>query len=131
MFNLFKKTNTPDNKKELFAWLNNINLNSKPTNDVKAYWFGLFETPNGYTIYLTGSNTYDENDSDWACNVDFAPKEKYMELGLKGYKWEDVLKIAIDLVKSFIESEDYKKHFISKADHIAIGFDDGDLIKII
>lgn len=127
MFNLFKEIKK-DNKKDFLNWLNGIT--NRPSGNIQAYWFGLFESEKGYVIYLTGSNNYDEVDDDWACNIDFTPENKYLDLGLKGYKWEDVLDIATNLIKDFTKSEEYKKHFISKADHIAVGFDDGDLIKI-
>jgi hypothetical protein len=37
----------------------------------------LFETPNGYSAYLAESGHYDEEDSDWASDETFTPKERY------------------------------------------------------
>src|SRR5574343_1707615 len=98
-----------NNARNFSTWLSS--MHDDPAN-IQAYFFGLFETNNGYTIYLTGSNTYNEADDDWACSNDFYPKNKFFDLGLKDRKWEEVLNSTINLIKDFMKSEDYKNHFI-------------------
>ena len=59
-------------------WLDQMNVETSclPA-DIVAFNFGLFETENGYGIYLIGSKSYDEQDDDWACDIDFEPEDKY------------------------------------------------------
>jgi hypothetical protein len=37
-------------------WLEDIIKTENPSKDIIAYNFGVFETPEGYEIYLVGSN---------------------------------------------------------------------------
>lgn len=117
----------------LQEWLSKICETEKPDKSVIAYNFGLFETENGYTIYLTGSKEYDEDDEDWVLNDDFKPSLNYYPLPAgeyKSLKWEQVLeKIRVQL-KDFTKTNDFKNSFFSKAKAITTGFDDGDLVKI-
>jgi hypothetical protein len=61
-------------------WIDGITKAENPDKTIVAYYFGLFETHDGYTIYLVGSKEYDSEDDDWACNNDFSPSEKYLPL---------------------------------------------------
>lgn len=84
-------------------------------------------------MYLIGSKKYDSEDEDWACNIDYEPKEKYFDLydnELNNSDWEFVLNYAVMLIENFIKTEDYKSSFLEKAKHITTGFDDGNLTKI-
>ena len=119
--------------KEFNSWIEGINKADTPTEDIIAYWFGLFETANGYTMYLIGSKDFDENDDDWACNNDFEPKSKYFDLPsnyVKGKNWQSVLNDSISLVNQFLKSEEFDNSILKNASAIAIGFDDGDLHRI-
>jgi len=68
-------------EREFNNWIEEINMKESSVNGILAFWFGLFETENGYTMYLTGSNEFDEEDDDWACSIDFEPKDKYFDDG--------------------------------------------------
>ena len=72
-------------------WLGDIIVAEKPEITIIAYWFGLFESTEGYEIYLIGTKTFDEDDPDWVCNPDFIPKNKYLTVGLKDAEWQSVL----------------------------------------
>ena len=72
-------------------WLNDIIETEKPGNDILAYWFGIYESTGGYEIYLIGSKVFDDNNDDWASNVDFAPQNKYLSLGQNGVSWGVIL----------------------------------------
>lgn len=114
-------------------WVKNINSNEKIENNIKAFNFGLFETENGYTMYLIGAKEYKENDDDWATVVDFEPTDKYFEMDksiIKDKDWKEVLKLSTDLVSDYVKSKGFENSFLKNAEVITVGFDDGDLIRI-
>jgi hypothetical protein len=117
----------------LQEWLFKMCDTETPDKSIIAYNFGLFETENGYTIYLIGSKEYDKDDQDWATNNDFEPSLKYYPLPTSQYKnleWEKVLERIKYQLKDFTKTEKFKNSFFAKAKAITTGFDDGDLIKI-
>jgi hypothetical protein len=68
-------------KEEIIHWLRIIETHEGvPPADVIAFNFGLFESDQGYRMYLVGSLEYSEDDDDWACIE--LPKEEYRYLRL-------------------------------------------------
>ena len=119
--------------KEFNKWISGINKNEKPKDDIIAFWFGLFESANGYTMYLIGSKEFDKNDDDWACNSDFEPKNKYFDLPsdyVFGKNWETVLNDSLSILTEYISSNEFNKSIFKDATAIAVGFDDGDLHRL-
>ncbi len=115
-------------QKEIFYWLNRISDSEELPKNIIAILIGLFESDNGYTIYLIGSKTFNEDDSDWACNNDFKPKNKYFVVDddkLNDKNWEVILSLTIEAVKKY--QRKYPDSLVEKIEHLAIGFDDGDL----
>lgn len=111
-------------------WLDNINKTERIDKSIIAFNFGLFESEEGFTMYLNGSKIFDEDDDDWAANLDFEPKEKYFSFGtefLKDKDWEDILKYSQNLIQTYIASEEFKTSIFAQAKGIAVGFDDGEL----
>jgi len=132
MFNLFKKK-----KDSVFSWLKRINKAEQPQAEINSFHFGILEFEDtGYSLYLTGSSKYGK-DEEWYCFSDFTPKEKYFNLKEQFEKvysseeWKDVLYNTEFLIREFVASPEFKKHFISKAEAITLAFDDGDLVRII
>ena len=114
-------------------WIEQINSSENPNSDIIAFYFGLFEKPNGFSMYLVGSKEYHAEDDDWACNTDFEPENKYLEFPeacSKEKNWEDILNVAKSLITKYSESNDFKNSIFKNAKAIATGFDDGDLILI-
>jgi len=117
----------------LQEWLFKLCDTEKPDKSIIAYNFGLFETEDGYTIYLIGSKEYDKDDQDWATNNDFEPSIKYYPLPTNEYKdlkWEKVLDKIKSQLKDFTKTDRFKNSFFAKAKAITTGFDDGDLVKV-
>lgn len=111
-------------------WVDNINQTERIDKSIIAFNFGLFESKEGFTMYLTGSKIFDKDDDDWAANMDFEPKQKYFSFGnelLKDKDWQDILKCAESLVQSYVKSEDFKTSIFAQAIAITLGFDDGEL----
>lgn len=114
-------------------WLETMNETEQIDQSIVAFNFGLFESEEGFEMYLSGSKNFDEDDEDWAANMDFEPKEKYFSFGnefLKDRDWQDILKYSENLVQTYIASEEFKTSVFAQAKGIAVGFDDGDLIII-
>lgn len=111
-------------------WVENINETERIDKSIIAFNFGLFESKEGFTMYLTGSKIFDKDDDDWAANMDFEPKQKYFSFGnefLKDKDWQDILKYAESLVQSYVKSEDFKTSIFAQTIAITMGFDDGEL----
>lgn len=111
-------------------WIDNINQEEIVDSSIIGFNFGLFETTDGYKMYLIGSKTFDKDDEDWATNVDFEPKQKYFKLGeefSRDKDWQDVLKFSEKLVTNYVNSKYFQKSIFVKAYGITTGFDDGNL----
>ncbi len=123
---------------EMFSvWINDIIRTEKPSKEIIAYKFGIFETPDvpsGYYLYLIGAKQYDPRDDDWAAGFgDFKPKSTYLglpEKEFKDLKWDKVQTLIEKRVKQFVKSEEFKNSYFNDAKAITVGFDDGDLVRI-
>ena len=114
-------------------WLDQMNVETSylPA-DIVAFNFGLFETENGYGIYLIGSKSYDEQDDDWACDIDFEPKNKYLIFdseNIKTLNWEEFHNEAKSIISKYL-SANINQLPLFQGKIITIGFDEGDLVKI-
>lgn len=63
-------------------WLNRLSQRETIPSDIKALYFGLFEGENSYVIYFIGNKNYDDDDDDWACDIDYKPGENYIQLDI-------------------------------------------------
>jgi hypothetical protein len=120
-------------EKEFNDWMTRLNKTEKPGTDIVAFNYGLFETAEGYTIYLIGAKEFHEDDEDWATEVDFEPNEKYLPINpneTKGLEWNQVLDKAVDTITKYIHSENFKVSILKDAEAITTGFDDGDITRI-
>lgn len=120
-------------EQEFAEWLKNINQIEKVDNSIIGFNFGLFETTNGFGMYLIGSKTFETGNEDWATNVDFEPKQKYFEFGKEfsaNKDWQDIHNISEKLIREYVESEKFRTSVFSNAKGITTGFDDGNLIVI-
>lgn len=120
-------------KEAIANWLYRIEKDETIPCEITAFNFGLFEQERGYCVYLTGSIQYDEADDDWACNVDFEPKEKYIELTTEQcmeMSWEEFQATVREIISDYIGKASVKSMFRSRERIVTIGFDDGELEKI-
>ncbi len=111
-------------------WIENINEIETVDNSIIGFNFGLFETTNGFEMYLIGSKTFDKDDEDWATNVDFEPKQKYFQFGKEfsaDKNWQEILKISETLIFNYVSSEKFKTSIFANAKGITTGFDEGNL----
>jgi|SRR5215203_3037901 len=71
---------------EVIAWLQQL-LNDNPIpNTVVAIWIGLLKFADNDkeipTVYLSGADTYDKDDIDWASDPTYLPENRYAQLGV-------------------------------------------------
>jgi len=120
-------------KKEIIKWLGEIEGHTgTPPEDVIAFNFGLFESDQGWMMYLVGGFEYSEDNDDWACIE--LPKKEYMYLrfpdNFQSSSWEEILELSSTTLKELEKEGLLNKTLLKRAKAITTGFDDGDLIKI-
>jgi hypothetical protein len=114
-------------------WMLRISKTDTPSKDIIAFNFGLIETKVGFTFYLIGTKSFDDEDKIWVTQVDFEPKEKYLEINsidTKGLEWYEILEQVKSTIENYVQSNDCKKSVLRYANVITTGFDDGNLIRI-
>jgi sigma54-dependent transcription regulator len=126
-----KKTMTME--KAFTEWLDHINEIETVDNSIIGFNFGLFETTNGFEMYLIGSKKFEIDDEDWATHVDFEPKQKYFQFGNEfsaDKDWQAIQQLSEKLIRSYVASEKFKTSLFANANGITTGFDDGNLTVI-
>lgn len=121
-------------EKEIYGWLSRIVRSERPSSSVIAYNIGLFKTVDGYSAYVIGSEKYDDEDSDWACEEAFVPTDKYLMLPSSQFElgdWETAMREIVKAVKSVLGKPDMQSSFFVKAQALTVGFDSGDLERVL
>ena len=104
--------------KTLQEWLFNICDKDKPQKPIVKYKFGLFESPNDYTVILVGINTYHEGEYRTIIRTEFEPTNMYFKLPETFYKnlnREQLLDRLTSELKRFANTEKFKTSFFTKA----------------
>lgn len=116
---------------KLCEWLKLLNSVEVIPDNIMALYFGLYEGETDYIIYLIGSELYDENNDDWACNIDYEPKLNYIPLcPVQEMSWLKVEQEVILTLEEYLQNiqPNTTSFFMRKI--ICVGFDDGNLIRI-
>ncbi|WP_298897263.1 hypothetical protein [uncultured Psychroserpens sp.] len=111
-------------------WINLIESGNLPTEKIQGLNFGLFQSSDSYMMYLIGAEIFDEKDENWACEVDYEPEYKYLDLNdlkLNDSDWKYVLDYSVELISNYLKLND---SFLSKIENITTGFDNGNLIRL-
>ncbi|AEF02789.1 hypothetical protein [Alteromonas naphthalenivorans] len=112
-------------KSEIEAWIKQI----KERPDVIAINIGLFQSENGFQAYLVGSNEYDPEDDDWACNEDFVPTTKYIDLPCsQSINWESLQSDVVSIIKELLSSN--SSTILNHVPNVTVGFDDAELVSV-
>lgn len=117
-----------DNFKLFSDWLNKT-LEQKLPSGIIAFNFNLYEgAEETYDIQLTGSDDFDEDDSDWACTDYFTTGEDICHIprtdDIKA--WEKGFDYITSMVNRYL-AEGKNANILKAVSAIAIGFVDGDL----
>lgn len=112
-------------REEFFNWID-LCLSESIPESVIAYSFNLYEP---YRIELIGSASFDLNDEDWACNEDFVPTVRGIDIPLSicAGNWEECLATMRTLIENYLTTERQGALVLRGARAVAIGFVDGNL----
>ena len=116
-------------KKRIENWLIKISQDDNDENGIIALYFGIYETSTGFCLYLTGSKEYDTTDDDWACSVDFEPKGNYLSID-STMDWEQFLNTVSVIIEECVNELLISRPKLFSNKIIAVGFDDGQLLRI-
>jgi hypothetical protein len=130
----------PPTYREFQNWLITLLKDEPLPSTIQGINFGLYETIGGFEIYLSGSNLFSPDDSDWACANDYWPEGRCAKLStydditerlekLDIEPWMYIQAMTILLIDNFLKEEN-TKNIIPEHIHIACGFDSGDLYLI-
>ena len=116
-------------------WILYVDAHDTLPDDIVALNFNVWEAVDEdnvscYTLELIGSEQYDAEDDDWACEEDFEPKERNcddLQLSSK-IPWEDVLKGMVDVLKEL--KDELGGISLFRVKHITVGFSEGDLVVV-
>ncbi|MBR1816330.1 MAG: hypothetical protein IJ763_06475 [Lachnospiraceae bacterium] len=110
---------------EFAKWLDRI-LDENMTIEGVGIVFNLYEDVDlHWSIQLTSTSYYDEDDEDWKCDEAFTSGED-LYTWKQDTGWEEILDISIDVVKKYLDEGKYSKE-LKNYKVIGIGFVDGDL----
>lgn len=113
------------------AWLDALLENNEMPENTKAFNFNLYEESiedSVYAVQLVACDTFNENDSDWACEECWSSEEDIfcVELSDEEEKdWKAALSVIKGWTEEYLENGKYADILTSKP--IGIGFVDGDL----
>lgn len=113
---------------EIQKWIDNLDLESIPE-DVVAFCFNLYDGCDNehWSMELIGADSYDPEDSDWACGevCDFESRDPELKW-TKHADWEAVLSETASALRAYLEKGKYAAVLKAKT-AVAVGFVDGDL----
>ena len=108
-------------KKQIEDWLLELNHNEVIPENIVALNFGIFESENGYCVYLIGSESYDVDD--------YEPVDKYLNIEGVDVDPDKFLNEVITILLDIISLEKVSA-WLLHTKYITVGFDDGVLEKI-
>jgi|SRR5579871_759057 len=107
--------------KSISAWLTFMCNHDKPAKPIAEFKFGMFESSDGYILFLTGQNRYNENQNRSSVRIEFQPSHMYFKLPESEYKnltREQLLEKLTGQFKEFANTETFKNSFFTKADKV-------------
>ena len=147
-----KEIEIEEEQTNIVNWLTNVVTTKPIPKKVLAIWVGLlkFEGDNESaipTIHFGGSDNYDKDDCDWACDLTYLPDNRYAQPGLlqeidaiaktdnDNYEFLDwILPLAYcaftfdEIVRTRLERSLFLRH--KEKIFITIGYDSGDYIEL-
>ncbi len=114
-------------------WLKKIAAAESMPQDIVAVNIGMFESDNGYGVYMCGFKEYDGEDDGWTCKPEYEPREKYLMLAGRGFEsmvWETLLHQMILALKEILECgcESVRHFFDGRI--VTAGFDEDKLFRV-
>lgn len=134
--------NVEEDVEQLNIWLQQVLAKEPPPDNIKAYWFGLFNPvlENGEVtcgLYVSGSTQFDSSTSDWACRDEdsYLPEGRYANSQILRQIYSLVADTKVALAGEYVLCLGYAclavKHiFNNSLKPVVVGFDAGDFIRI-
>ena len=97
------------------------------TTNAQAYCFNLIENCGVYSIELVGTNSFDLQDEDQACDECFEASPRSLEIGEQFDSWEICLRSMYDFLETYINSKEIGADILNKSKGVGVGFVDGNL----
>ena len=109
-----------------YKWIDDA-IASSPPSEIIAFNVNLYDSP--FRADLIGAASYDSNDTDWACEEDWEPKERFFEFPeeLSNLPWEERLELVKSALNSLISSNRISSSRFRSSKALAVGFVDGEL----
>lgn len=112
--------------KEISNWLDSIIKEEHVPENIIVLNIGIYEAEEGYCLYLTGHEEYDEDNDSWAEDVAYeSPRYCHVHIDID---WNDFLNSTESILKQFFSEKEAKGLFNGKI--VTTGFDDGNLVRI-
>ena len=105
--------------KKVEDWFYNICDDKRPKKSIATYEFGLFESPDHYTTFLVGINTYNKEDTSYTPLS--LNHNMYFQLPIGEYKnlnRDELLNRLISQLKGLTNTKKFKTSFFTAADKI-------------
>jgi len=126
---LLDRLKSNKNNKDFFEWLDLL-LKNELSSEIKAIIFNLYEdTDNKWSVELVGTFSFDKDNDDWACDVDYEPVDKYLNIEGVDVDPDKFLNEVITILLDIISLEKVSA-WLLHTKYITVGFDDGVLEKI-
>ncbi|WP_297091017.1 hypothetical protein [uncultured Draconibacterium sp.] len=117
----------------LTSWLNEIEKNDGiPPKEVVVFNFGIYQSDEGYVMYLVGGFEFTETNDNWA-HLEM-PKQDYRYLLLPAMVQDKPWQLVVEYCKNTLlemESEGLlRKNLLKNAQFLTIAYDEGELYRI-
>ena len=110
------------------AWIDSLELTAVPEG-VTAFCFNLYDgcDDKHWSMELVGADSFDAEDSDWACGevTDFGSRDAELRWTHQG-DWENTLAQMVSILTEYLNRGRYAPVLKEKT-AVAVGFTDGDL----
>ena len=114
--------------KNVADWIDNVLHNNAVTTDIVAFCFNLYEeSDSSWSMELVGTERFDLEDEDWACNevTDFGSRENLYNWKME-CEWDEALAYMVNELKQYLSSGKYAELLKSK-EGVGVGFVDGNI----
>ncbi|MDF1763845.1 MAG: hypothetical protein P1U57_10580 [Oleibacter sp.] len=113
-------------EKDFIEWLDS-QLGDALPDQVVAFNINIYQSP--FCIEIVGSNEFDRENEDWACNEDWTPQNRTAAVSnsIYGGSWSEAQDNIINMAKSYLRSGSVNAQKLIAAEAFSVGFVDGNL----
>jgi len=114
--------------KDFEIWIDDA-LAAVAVSDVAAFNFNIYEEVDAFSVELIGASSFDEEDSDWACDdiLDLNVQRFRVPRQAAGSEWRCALAKVHEWLVAYLASGGIGAVRLKESEAVAVGFVDGDL----